>query len=104
MTAFLPVPFLRRFVSKVRTDPDSDFGEVAGDGVFDVVQRFGAGLALRNADGKGGPLPHEYSILIRLNYHSILHAVNLGAPPWKVNRHASDVLLMLPVCARLQEQ
>src|SRR5437667_3282332 len=38
-------------------------------------------------------LGHEYSILIRLNYHSIFHAVNLGAPPWKVNRHASPVLL-----------
>ena len=69
-------------------------GQITSDGVLDIGQRFGTTLALRNAAGKRGALGHEYSVLIRLNHHSIFHAFNLRGPPWKVNRrnHAASLL------------
>src|SRR5439155_17096613 len=71
-------------------------GQVASDGILDIGQRFGARLSLRNAAGKRGAFRYEYSVLVRLNHHSIFHAGNLRGPLWKVNRRNHALSLLSP--------
>src|SRR5437870_1462855 len=61
-------------------------GQIAGHGILDIDERFGAGLALRNTARQRRTLGYKHAVLIRLNHHSVFHRINLKAPPAKVNR------------------
>ena len=45
-------------------------GQITGDGVLDVLQRFRPGAALRNTTGQVRTFCHKHPILIRLNMHT----------------------------------
>lgn len=49
-------------------------GQIAGDGVLDIVQRLASGLTLGNAAGQRGTFGHEHAVLVCLNMNAEFHA------------------------------